>query len=365
MTGAPEAVRRPTPPRAQTRQGAVAALALAAICGACASCSSPAAVVPAGRDPDACPEPPRGVELGGVGEYAPDTPANPTRRLALMGGGPEDDAAARLFAEAADGGDVVVLRASGSLTSYPGYFLTTLSPDPVPASVVTIRTSLPDSAAHASVLCRLDRAEAVWLAGGDQWDYLGRWPAPTAGALARLAARGVAWGGASAGAVSLGEAAFDARFGTVRSAEALADPLRREVSIAYPPFAQPELAGTVVDSHFSERAREGRLLAFLARFLADRDREAVLGVGLDEGAALVVESGAYRVSARGGAAVWLYQARGPAALRPGQPLTLANVRRAALTNHAAGPWPPDFSALQAEAVEVVDGVVRARPNAGR
>lgn len=302
------------------------------------------------------------MELGGIGEYAADSRATPTRRLVLMGGGAEDDAAATIFVQAAGGGDVVALRSSGSLSSYPAYFAAQLSPDPAPATVVTIRTSTPESAGHGAVLCRLGRAEAVWLAGGNQWDYLGRWPAQTAGALDRLAGQGVAVGGTSAGAVSLGEAAFDARFGAVRSPAALADPLRREVSLAYPVFAQPELDGMLVDSHFADRAREGRLLAFLARFLAERRRTTVMGVGLDEGAALVIEAGAYHVSARAGAAVWLYEARGPVALRPGRPLDLPQVRRAALPGGARGAWPPRLDSLAAESVRVRRGVVE--PPAG-
>ena len=79
-------------------------------------------------------------------------------------------------------------------------------------------------------------------------------------ALVAATGRGVAIGGTSAGAVSLGEAAFDALEGSVTSEEALADPLRSEVSPSYPIWSQPELARSYVDSHFMDRGREGRLL---------------------------------------------------------------------------------------------------------
>ena len=275
-----------------------------------------------------------------------------------MGGGGEDDSAARQFAEAANGGDIVILRATGSLSSYPQYFSVTLEPDPVPATVVTVRTTRPEAGGDEAVLCRVDRAEALWLAGGNQWHYLGRWPDTLHAALAAATVRGAALGGTSAGAVSLGEAAFDAQFGTVTSPEALADPLRREVSIAMPAFAQPELDATLVDSHFTERGREGRLLVFLARFLAARGEGPVVGMGLDEGVALVIEDGTYTVSSEGTGSAWLYEVSGPAQLAAGGPLTLHGIRRVLLRSGSTGAWPFDFAnAADARALSVLEGVV--------
>ena len=309
---------------------------------------------------DQCPEPGDGIDIGGVEGTGADTERSPTRRLVLMGGGGEDDAAARQFVEAAGGGDIVILRATGSLTSYPQYFSVTLQPDPVPTTVVTVRTTQPEAAGDPAVLCRVDRAEALWLAGGNQWHYLGRWPDTLHSALATATARGVALGGTSAGAVSLGEAAFDAEFGTVTSPEALSDPLRREVSITMPAFAQPELAATLVDSHFMERGREGRLLVFLARFLDARAEGPVVGVGLDEGVALVIEDETYVVSTEGTGGAWLYEVSGPAQLAAGVPLTLHGIRRVVLRNGAAGNWPFDFeNAMDARVLRVENGVVLA------
>ena len=98
-------------------------------------------------------------------------------------------------------------------------------------------------------------AQPAHLAGGNQWDYLGRWPSELHDSLAVVEERGATVGGISAGAVSLREGAFDARYGTVTSDDALAAPMRREVSLASPVFAQPELDGVLVDSHFMERER--------------------------------------------------------------------------------------------------------------
>ncbi len=308
---------------------------------ACGGSVPPAAPLPDPDDVDRCPDPGEGIEIGGFVGTGADTNRIPQRRLVLMGGGREEDIAARQFVEAAVSGDIVVLRTSGSLTSYPEYFIGALASF-TPATVITVRTSNPESGADPAVLCRVGRAEAVWLAGGNQWDYLGRWPAELHDSLAAVAERDATMGGTSAGAVSLGEAAFDAQYGTVTSEAALADPMRREVSVSSPVFEQPELEGVLVDSHFMDREREGRLLAFLARFLADRGEGPVVGVGLDEGVAIVLEVGEYHVTSRGTGAAWLYEVAGPAILSPGVPLSLDGIRRVRLPHGSVGRWPFSF-----------------------
>jgi cyanophycinase-like exopeptidase len=275
-----------------------------------------------------------------------------------MGGGAEDDLASRSFVESAGGGDIVILRASGSLTSYPSYFSLTLSPNPPSASVVTLLTNIPGQGADPAVLCWLSRAEAVWLAGGHQWDYLGLWPLELHRALAEVSERGGAVGGTSAGAVALGEAAFDAQFGTVTSETALENPLGAVVSISYPSFAQPELSGVLVDSHFRQRSREGRMLAFLARFMSERSHSSVLGIGLDERVAVILENDSLEVSTQGQDGAWFYELRAPVSLTPGTPLNLSDLRRIKLGAGSHVPWPLDFDSLDAEQIHVDDGVVK-------
>jgi hypothetical protein len=165
-------------------------------------------------------------------------------------------------------------------------------------------------------------------------------------------------GGTSAGAVVLGEAAFDAMEGSVSSEEALREPLRSDVSLSFPIFAQPELNGVLVESHFSQRVREGRLLVFLARFLREREAQEVVGVGLDEETALVLKNETFRVygSADGGS-VWAYRVRGPFVLAPGEPLGLSGIRRVRLEPGAQGAWPLDFDAFPGEDLRVDDGVI--------
>ena len=87
----------------------------------------------------------------------------------LMGGATENDNAMRWFLQRANGGDVVVIRASGS-DGYNDYLYTDLG---VPVnSVQSIVT--PDLAAANDpyVAQQVRNAEALWIAGGDQWRYV-------------------------------------------------------------------------------------------------------------------------------------------------------------------------------------------------
>ena len=310
---------------------------------------------------DPCPVPGPGVSVGGLIGSGGDALVTPTRVLVLMGGGAEDDLASRHFVESAGGGDIVILRASGSLTSYPSYFTATLAPQPFPETVVTLLTVIPQEGADPAVLCWINRAEAVWLAGGDQWDYLGLWPPELHTALSKVSERAGAVGGTSAGAVALGSATFDAQFGTVTSEAALENPLAATVSISYPTFGQPELSGVLVDSHFRQRSREGRILAFLARFMWEKDRSSVVGIGLDEGVAVILENDSLEVFTQGQDSAWFYELSSPVSLTPGAALNLPHLRRIKLGAGNRVSWPLDFDSLDAEQIHVDDGVVRLGP----
>lgn len=278
----------------------------------------------------------------------------PRPRVVLMGGGSEVDRASALFVDGANGGDVLVLRASGSTESYTSYFAEDLPLQRTPASVTTLLLADRTLASDPSVLCRVDGAEAIWLAGGDQSDYLVFWPDAVRDAIARAVARGVAIGGTSAGAMALSALAFDAALGGVDSAQALANPNDEVIRVAASPLAPPSLADALVDTHFVARDREGRLLAFLDRALVDGAAR-VLGVGLDESSALVIEDGAFTLLSDGSAQAFVYDVAGPEDAELGA-LDLDGVLRRPLGDGDSGAWPPSFDS--AEAIAVLDGVVQ-------
>ena len=153
-------------------------------------------------------------------------PATPG--LALIGGPPEgpppevDAAFTWLFAKSG-WGRFVVIGADGE-EEYGRYIYDHL-PAPHPISVATLIFKTRDAASNPTVVETIRHADALFIQGGDQWDYIRLWKdTPVEQAIAQVITRGAPIGGSSAGLAVLGEFVFSARNGTVYSSEALADP---------------------------------------------------------------------------------------------------------------------------------------------
>lgn len=246
--------------------------------------------------------------------------ASPRGGTLLAGGGTDVDDAFRWFVARAGGGDVVVLRASGG-DGYDDYLYDL-------GRVDSVETLVIDDAAGAAapfVLERVRAADAVFLAGGDQWDYLRLWTgAPLRDALQSAIDRGAVIGGTSAGMAVLGEHAFTASHDTVDSPAALRDPCDARVDLARGFLRVPHLGGVITDTHFGARDRMGRLLAFMYR-IAAVGVAAVRAIAADEETALLVDpDGAARVVGQGH--VYMLSLRGGARRAAcGRPLTVRGV----------------------------------------
>lgn len=241
--------------------------------------------------------------------------------LVLAGGGPDVDAAMVFFGAAAGAGDLVVLRATGG-GGYNQYLLNLTGADSVETLIVASRQRAEDP----YVLARVNQAEGVFLAGGDQANYVNFWGGTSlARAITEVAGRGAPVGGTSAGLAVLGEWAFAALEGTVTSGQVLANPYDGRITLVRNMLRLPRLAGVITDSHFVARDRMGRLVTFLARIASDWGVEEVRGIGIDEGTALTVdEHGAARVAGRG--AVYFLRTPGaPERCLPGHPLTFRHI----------------------------------------
>jgi cyanophycinase-like exopeptidase len=97
-----------------------------------------------------------------------DLEAQPSGGVCLMGGATEDDNAMRWFLQRSGGGDILVLRATGS-NGYNTYLYSELG-----VQVNSVETIVCNNLAASSdpyVLQKIDRAEAIWFAGGNQWTY--------------------------------------------------------------------------------------------------------------------------------------------------------------------------------------------------
>ena len=218
-----------------------------------------------------------------------DVQTNHSFGTVLMGGATENDNAMRWFLNKADGGDVVVLRSSGS-DGYNNYFFTELG-----VTINSVETLVITSAAGASnayVLQQVANAEAIWIAGGDQFNYVSFFKdAPLEDALnTHISTKQAVIGGTSAGMAILGNYYFDAANGTVTSSKALADPYDARVSIGQEDFLNiPYLANTITDTHFDNPDRKGRLTVFMARMATDQGIRS-FGIASEEYTAVCVDS---------------------------------------------------------------------------
>jgi cyanophycinase len=237
-----------------------------------------------------------------------------------MGGGPDVDAAFKWMIQKGGGGNFVVIRATGT-DAYDPYIYAMGGVRSVETIVVPSR----EAAGDPFVLQRLRGAEEVFIAGGDQGDYLSFWKGtPLEGALQELASRNVPIGGTSAGLAVLGQFIYSGLHQPVTSSEALADPYDKDVTLDRDFLALPPLARAIADSHLDARDRMGRLVTFLARVVNDGWTGTARGIGIDVETALLVENGqAVRVGA--GSAYFLQTVGLPQVCAPKTPLTYRNV----------------------------------------
>jgi cyanophycinase len=219
---------------------------------------------------------------------AADVSTNAVGGLLLMGGGLDVDAAIAWLLQNAAGGDVVVIRATGS-DGYNQYMYNMVGVNSVETIIIDSR----EKAALATVADKIRNAEALFIAGGNQWDYVNYWKnTATEDAINYLInTKRVTVGGTSAGLAILGSAYYSAQSGSVTSAQALADPYHRYVTLGQNDFvASPFLTNTITDSHYGQRGRQGRHISFMARAMKDWGYTTIKGIGVDEQTALCVDA---------------------------------------------------------------------------
>lgn len=222
-----------------------------------------------------------------TGDAADVTPA-PTAGLLLMGGSTDVDAAINWFLQRANGGDVVVIRSSGA-DGYNQYMF-----EMVPVnSVETIIIDSREKAELASVEQKIRNAEALFIAGGDQWNYVNYWKnTATENAINYLLnTKGVTVGGTSAGLAVLGQTYFSAQNGSITSDQALGNPYHRGVALGSADFLNaPNMQNTITDSHYTQRDRQGRHITFMARLMKDWAYTNIKGIGVDEETAVCIDA---------------------------------------------------------------------------
>lgn len=206
--------------------------------------------------------------------------------IVLMGGSTDVDQALQWMISRAKGGDVVVIRASGS-TGYNDY-LYGLGPV---NSVETLLIDSREKALKESVGKRIREAEMLFIAGGDQWNYVRFWSNSEVSDAIRylIDEKKVPIGGTSAGCAVLTGFIFDASHGSAYSKDVLKNPYDSTVSISKSFISLPFLGNAISDQHYSQRERQGRHVTFMARMLNDGKVEQAKGIGVDEKTALCID----------------------------------------------------------------------------
>jgi cyanophycinase len=250
--------------------------------------------------------------------------------LILAGGGELDEAIFQRFVEMAGGPQarLVVIPTAGRDERYPPDWQNAVRPflKAGARSVRVLHTRDPAVADREDFLAPLREATGVWITGGRAWRLVDAYQGTrVVDELHLLVARGGVVGGTSAGASIL--ASYLVRGAPEGNDIVMAPGYETGFGL---------LEGAAVDQHVQARRREGDLLEVL------RHHPDLLGIGLDEGAAIVVRGDGAQVIGHG--RVGFYDPTDPARLyswlEPGEWFDLGRRSRAA-EQPPAGPtfWP--------------------------
>lgn len=240
----------------------------------------------------------------------------------LMGGGKDVDFAFKWMIDKSGGGDFVVIRATGT-DAYNSYIYNMGNIDSVETLVIYSKKG----ANNDFMIQRLIQAEAVFIAGGNQADYIRFWKGTAlTETLNGLVSQGIPLGGTSAGLAVLGEFVFSALKGTVYSEEALSDPYIPAITIDQNFINIPVFNHVITDSHFSDRNRMGRVIVFLARIMKDYGLAFIKGIGIDAETALMVSPDGSSVIYGSGGAYFLSTDHQPEKCEMGVPLNLRDIQ---------------------------------------
>ena len=241
-----------------------------------------------------------------------------------MGGG-EQDPALKNLCERANGGDFLILRANteDDYAQKVNEEIRALCPL---NSAATIVFSEREDSDDPKLIERISHAEAIFIAGGDQSNYVRFWQdTPVEDALNRHIAAGKPIGGSSAGLAVLGEFSFSSMIDTIHSPAALADPYGNKVTLSRDFLRIPLLSGIITDTHFVKRDRMGRLLVFLARILQDGWAAQVRAIAVEQDAAVLLEPDGQAKVIGSGSAYFLEAKNSPAVCKRQTPLSFSGI----------------------------------------
>lgn len=247
--------------------------------------------------------------------------------IAMIGGGKDLDEAFRWLCNKGNGGDFLIIRARGS-DAYNPYVNELCKANSVATLVIPSREAADDP----KVVEIIRDAEVVFIAGGDQANYI-RWWKGTAveKAINDDIAAGKPVGGTSAGLAVEGEFVYACQKdkpddADLASKDVLENPYAERVTLERDFVKIPLLENLITDSHFAKRDRMGRTLGFLARIINDGWSASPREVAIDERSAVLVEAdGKGSVVGTGRGAYFMRPTGAPQVCEKGSPLTFRGI----------------------------------------
>jgi len=256
-----------------------------------------------------------------------DAQTTPVAGVAMVGGGSDLDEAFRWLCNKGDGGDFLILRARGD-DDYNSYVNGLCQANSVATLIIPDRNAAEDPAVAEIIR----KAEVVFIAGGDQANYVRGWKGtPVESAINEDIAEGKPIGGTSAGLAVEGEFVYGALGDKpddkdLASTDVLPNPYFERVTLVRNFLKIPHLENLITDSHLAKRDRMGRTLGFLARIIKDGWSSSPREVAIDEKSAVLVEAdGKATVLGPGKGAYFLRPTRGPEVCEKSVPLTFRDI----------------------------------------
>ena len=256
-----------------------------------------------------------------------DLQTKPAFGIAMMGGGSDLNEAFRWLCNKGNGGDFLILRASGD-DAYNSYVNGLCKANSVATLIIPDRAA----AEEPAVAEIIRKAEVVFIAGGDQSNYVRGWQGtPVEKAINEGIAAGKPIGGTSAGLAVEGEFVYGCMKdkpddADLASGQVLPNPYFERVTLVRDFLEIPHLDSVITDSHFAKRDRMGRSLVFLARLMKDGWSRSPREIAIDEKSAVLVEAdGKATVVGSGKGAYFLRPTRTPEACEKDVPLTLRGI----------------------------------------
>src|SRR5215472_13060060 len=246
-----------------------------------------------------------------------------TAGTVLMGGGTDVDAAFQWMCQRSGNGDFLVIRATGTDAYNP--YIQQLCPNE--NSVATLIIPNASAANDPDVASIIQHAEALFIAGGDQSDYINFWQGtPVQSALYGLIITGVPIGGTSAGMNVLSQFVYTALASKgATSSQSLADPYNKYITLGENFVNISILQGLIDDPQLVTRDRMGRDHAFLCQIYNCGWSTAPRDITINEQTAVLLDSNGNGIVV-GNSTVYFMQAPGaPQVCQSKTPLTYQNI----------------------------------------